>query len=513
MLSPARAAQAVWVIGSFLCGMLGCLATSSAGASCVALQGDGKIVVVQNVDGGQVVARYNADGALDSSFSGDGILESDLGRPRALAVQTAVAVQPDGKIVVVGRYDGQSGPAMGVERYDSAGSPDPTFSGDGRQTTSFSGSAEGISVALQSDGKIVVGGRSADANKFYTAIARFNADGSLDSSFSGDGLQETEFSGGAPSFAVDLAIQADGDPVAAVLGTGQFSPDFVLARYGTAGSLDTIFSTDFNGGEDSILGVAVRDGGRLVAAGSSSVPMVDDARFAVASYNADGSPDPTFSGDGKQTTDLPGSYASANDIAVQATDGKIVAAGYSLQALSRDMAVVRYGTDGSPDPSFSGDGAQTVDFGGDEIGNGVALQTDGKIVIAGPYSVLDGAFNVTSSGIAILRLNSDGSLDSTFSGDGKQTTYLAPRDQDGDGVPDANDSCPTESGPVSNDGCPESAPPDGHQGPTAACKAAEKKLHRAKAALKKARKTHKPAKIKRAKKKVKKAKAEVKAAC
>ena len=165
MLSPARAVQAVWVIGSFLCGMLGCLATSSAGASCVALQGDGKIVVVQNVDGGQVVARYNADGALDSSFSGDGILESDLGRPHALAVQTAVAVQPDGKIVVVGRYDDPSGPAMGVERYDSAGSPDPTFSGDGRHTTSFSGSAEGISVALQSDGKIVVGGRSADANR------------------------------------------------------------------------------------------------------------------------------------------------------------------------------------------------------------------------------------------------------------------------------------------------------------------------------------------------------------
>ena len=324
----------------------------------------------------------------------------------------------------------------------------------------------------------------------------------------GTDWQTTEFSGGAPSFAVDLAIQADGDPVAAVLGTGQFSPDFVLARYGTAGSLDTIFSTDFNGGGDSILGVAVRDGGKLVAAGSSSVPNVADVRFAVATYNADGSPDTTFSGDGKQTTELPGSNAGANDVAVQATDGKIVAAGYSVPT-NEDMAVVRYGTDGSPDPSFSGDGAQTVDFGGNESGDGVALQTDGKIVIAGSYY----SSSDDTSGIAILRLNSDGSLDSAFSGDGKQSTYLAPLDQDGDGVPDVNDSCPTESGPASNDGCPESAPPDGHQGPTAACKAAEKKLHRAKAALKKARKTHKPAKIKRAKKKVKKAKAEVKAAC
>ena len=256
------------------------------------------------------------------------------------------------------------------------------------------------------------------------------------------------------------------------------------------------------------MGVAVRDGGKLVAAGSSSVPNVADVRFAVATYNADGSPDTTFSGDGKQTTELPGSNAGANDVAVQATDGKIVAAGYSVPT-NEDMAVVRYGTDGSPDPSFSGDGAQTVDFGGNESGDGVALQTDGKIVIAGSYfSPSD-----DTSGIAILRLNSDGSLYSAFSGDGKQSTYLAPLDQDGDRVPDVNDSCPTESGPASNDGCPESAPPDGHQGPTAACKAAEKKLHRAKAALKKARKTHKPAKIKRAKKKVKKAKAEVKAAC
>ena len=330
---------------------------------------------------------------------------------------------------------------------------------------------------------------------------RFNADGSLDWSFIGDGLQTTEPLEAPPA---SRRSRDPGDVTRASSGTGQFSHDFVLAPLRHCRFSRHDFSTDFDG-------VRTRSPALRSGTAESSLPrLAPPFPTSLTSFRRRElrrrrltrhhifrrfEPDPELPGLTPAPMTLPSSDGR-QDVTVLAPRQTKTWPSFDTAPTARPTQLLR---------RRYADCRLCVAM---RAGRS-RLQADGKIVIAGPYY----SSSDDTSGIAILRLNSDGSLDSAFSGDGKQTTYLPPRDQDGDGVPDVNDSCPTESGPASNDGCPESAPPDGHQGPTAACKAAEKKLHRAKAALKKARKTHKPAKIKRAKKKVKKAKAEVKAAC
>ena len=186
------------------------------------------------------LARYNTDGSLDTTFGGDGrVINSFSYRDDA----RAVAVQGDGKIVVVGRaqlgkYD------FLVVRYNADGSLDTTFDGDGWVTTDFAGSHDrAYAVTLQTDGKIVVAGSALlgpTINDF--ALARYNSDGSLDTSFDGDGRATTSFHpAGSNDFAYDVAVQTDGKIVAAGY-TWSDGGAFALARYNSDGSLDTSFN-------------------------------------------------------------------------------------------------------------------------------------------------------------------------------------------------------------------------------------------------------------------------------
>jgi uncharacterized delta-60 repeat protein len=366
-------------------------------ANGVALQADGKIVAVGfgGAFGDFVLARYNPNGSLDTSFSGDGKQKTDFANVDGAG---AVAIQADGKIVAVGG----TGDDFALARYNTNGSLDTSFSGDGLQTTDFGGGAAANGVALQTDGKIVAVGGAANF-----ALARYNTDGSLDTTFSGDGMETTDFTGS--DTASGVALQADGKIVA----VGALDTSFLgfakmaLARYNTDGSLDTSFSgdgkqtTSFPGVEHAT-GVAIQSDGKIVTVGFTE-PIngnPEQNRFALARYNPDGSPDTSFSGDGKLTTPF-GGGAGAHGVAIQA-DGKIVAVGEGWLA--------RYNPDGSLDTSFSGDGKQTTNFG---AAAGVALQADGKIVAVGETSA--------TGDFALARYNPNGSLDTTFSGDGKQT--------------------------------------------------------------------------------------------
>ena len=235
------------------------------------------------------------------------------------------------------------------------------------------------------------------------ALARFNPNGSLDTSFSGDGKQTTDF-GSSGDRAHGVAIQADGKIVAAGDSLGGSGFDFALARYNPNGSLDTSFSgdgkqtTDF-GGSEAASGVKLQSDGKIVAVGG------DDSDFALARYNPNGSLDTTFSGDGKQTTDFGGSDG-ARAVALQA-DGKIVAVGIA-GGNGSSFAVARYNPNGTLDPTFSGDGKQTTSFGGYLDGaTAVALQGDGKIVAVGHAGAANGDF-------ALARYNPNGSLDTTL---------------------------------------------------------------------------------------------------
>jgi len=345
-------------------------------ATAAVRQADGKIVAVGGADGNFLVARYNLDGSFDASFSGDGRDQTNF---TVSDIATDVALQGN-KIVVVGFSTTNDGGDFALARYNPDGSLDPNFSGDGKQMTNF-GSGDGATgVALQG-GKIVTVGFGGSLRDF--ALARYNLNGSLDTSFSGDGKQTTDF--GGFDTATGVALQGDGKIVAVgSAGGGATSDDFALARYNPNGSLDTSFSgdgkqaTDF-GGSEGAQGMALQTDGRIVAVGNSG-----GGDFGLARYNTDGSLDASFSGDGLQTTDfLFGADDVANDVAIQA-NGRIVAVGSAGGgATGNDFGLARYNTNGSLETSFSGDGRKRTGFGGSDGATGVALQGDGKIVAAG----------------------------------------------------------------------------------------------------------------------------------
>jgi uncharacterized delta-60 repeat protein len=358
-------------------------------------------------------------GDLDTTFDGDGKVTTDFAGDFDEA--WGLAIQGDGKIVAAG----YSGNDFGLARYSSNGSLDPTFDGDGKTTTDFAGQFDQArAVAIHGDGRITAAGFAWDVSgaSVHFALARYNPDGSLDTTFDTDGKVVTDVAAGEDEQGFAMAIQGNGKIVVA----GRTSSDFALARYNADGSLDTTFdgdgkvTTDFAGAPDEAWGLAIQGDGKIVAAGYTGGFGTYD--FALARYNADGSLDATFDGDGKVTTDFAGNDNLALGMALQG-DGKIVAAGVAISA-DFDTALARYNVDGSLDPTFDGDGRVTTDFAGsDDEAFGVAIQGDGRIVAVGLA-----LFNATYE-FALARYRTDGSLDPTFSGDGKVLTPFGNDDQ------------------------------------------------------------------------------------
>ena len=372
----------------------------------VALQSNGKILVGgHSYSGGIpgfVLVRYNSDGSLDTSFSGDGVVATEVGNAVGGDFGYGVALQSDGKILLVGT-SGYSD--FAIVRYNNDGSLDTGFSGDGMSETNVGSNSEtGYDVVVQADGKILVAGAS--GSNF--TLVRYNQEGSLDTSFSGDGIVTTAV-GGDSSAAYSIALQPDGKILVAGYDTAN-KMNFALVRYNVDGSLDTSFSGDgiattaIGSGNDLAMSVALQLNGKILVAGRSDSGGFSD--FALVRYNSDGSLDSNFSSDGKLTTAVGNYYDACTSIVVQ-QDGKILAAGISSNGgNSQYFTLVRYNQEGSLDTSFSGDGIVTTAVGGDSsAAYSIALQPDGKILLAG------GA----NSDFAVVRYNTDGSLDTTFS--------------------------------------------------------------------------------------------------
>jgi serralysin len=345
-------------------------------ARAVAVQSDGKIVVAGG-NGDFALARYNQDGSLDTGFGGDGTVTTDFGGTDSAK---AVVVQPNGKIVVAGT----SSSSFALARYNQDGSLDTGFGGgDGLVTTAFPGSEgdEANALVLQPNGKIVAAGTSSSS----FALARYNQDGSLDTGFGGgDGLVTTAFPGSEGDEGNALVLQPNGKLVA--VGTTHIPPhgrgSFALARYNADGALDT----GFGGGDGLATGVDnnqatsadLAPNGQIVVAGGWE-------SFRVARFNSNGSVDTGFDGTGALFPDYKGTARLAYAVQVQ-KDGQVVAAGYVNDdaASETDFAVARFDTDGSLDASFGGDGMVTTDFsGGSDYARDIALQPDGKVVVAG----------------------------------------------------------------------------------------------------------------------------------
>jgi uncharacterized delta-60 repeat protein len=313
-------------------------------------------------------------------------------------------IQSDGKIVVAGFGGDVDAPSFCVARLRAGGALDPTFGSGGKRTIDFGGDKESaFGAALQPDGKILLAGDS----DFRAAVARLNPGGSRDTSFSGDGKKI--FGWGPNSRAQAVLVLPSGKIMLAGFSAPE-GGDLQVARLNPKGALDATFGTggkvgvDF-GGDDFGLAIARQADGRILVAGRSSA-----VGAVIVRLRTNGALDPDFDGDGRVT--LPGvPNGSARAVLVQ-PDGKIVVAGNANG--SAVMTVTRLMPNGSLDTSFDGDGTATIDFGSlADRADDAVLQPDGKIVVAG--SAQD------SGGIAVARLNPNGAPDTTFGTGGKAT--------------------------------------------------------------------------------------------
>ena len=228
------------------------------------------------------------------------------------------------------------------------GDLDTTFGTGGIATTHLGSLYDyGESVALQSDGKIVTAGYFYNGTDYDFALVRYNNDGTLDTSFSGDGIVTTDI-GNLGDFATSIAIQSDGKIIVAGNSLTSGNYKFALVRYNTDGTLDTSFSGDgkvttaLGVSDDRFYSIGLQSDGKIVAAGSSYDDTGSIFDFALVRYNTDGTSDSSFSGDGKVITAISGLEDSATSVVLQ-SDGKIVAAGYSYNVdTSIDFTLVRY---------------------------------------------------------------------------------------------------------------------------------------------------------------------------
>src|SRR5258708_1573842 len=322
--------------------------------------------------------------------------------------------------------------AIAVKRYLAGGGPDTGFNGSGAAATKIDPSEfeYALAVAQQTDGKIIAAGHSALSGQGVIALVRYNANGSLDSapgSFGSGGIVRTTV-GSDGAEAVAVAVQADGKIVVAgtILAANFSGKGIVLLRYNADGTLDTSFGTPGTGivtktigtGSDTAAAaLALQPAvppthGEIIVAGQALTNTKTD--ILPLRYNLARTPDATFGGTGLVTTAL-SSDAAALAIQVQPADGKIVAAGSvgKFSDSSMDAVLLRYNnTDGALDATFGVGGIVQTDIGtGNNFANSIVLQPDGNIVVAGHANV---NFSLDTSDVALLRYSAAGALETTF---------------------------------------------------------------------------------------------------
>lgn len=378
-----------------------------------------------------------ADGELDPAFGNLGVARAGLTTLSASSPRPSMLVQADGGIVVCAtRFQDSSFHPL-LARFTPDGALDAGFSFDGLTTVEFGSGNEGCSaVTRQSDGRIVMAGfATLSGVGTLFAIARLDADGSLDETFGGGTGKVTvpiAPEGVVNAVARAVTIQADGRIVVAGSAmNSNFRTDFALARLLPDGSRDTSFHLtgtttipfDVPGETASAAAaaVAIDDHGRIVVAGTAG------SRFAVARLSSNGTPDGDFDGDGRTTIAFPpGVQGSAGSSMALQRDGRIVLAGRADSATTGtgnpDFAAARLLPDGSPDYGFGFMGRILVGFdlggGAEDAAYAIVEQSDGKLLLAGFAAREGGAVG------AALRLTRPGDVDPQFGSFGKRTYDL-----------------------------------------------------------------------------------------
>ncbi|MDO8413862.1 MAG: hypothetical protein Q7S51_08765 [Gallionellaceae bacterium] len=373
-----------------------------------------------------------APGSLDGTFGSGGKVITDLGN--AYEVGTGVAVQTDGKIIVVGSVSASNtfDIDLAVVRYTAAGILDGDFGTNGVTIIPLGATySPKCSVVIQSNGGIIVGcSSSSNSSTFSSTINRLTSTGVVDSSFGSNGVATTNIN------IQGIGLQGDQIIIGGTYAAGNGSDyDFAAARYTPSGVLDTSFGTnglataDFNSTLDYALAMAMGPNNEIVVSGFSYQSGTGED-FAIARFTSNGVLDTSFDGDGKITTNfgttqIPATGERAYAVAVQ-TDGKIVAAGSSTGEV---IALARYKASGGLDTSFDRDGKVTTAINNGARANAVVIQPDGKIVVGGLATVIvsDAGGNHYLNDFALVRYTSTGGRDSGFGNKGVVTTQFTGR--------------------------------------------------------------------------------------
>ena len=369
----------------------GLVTTASFGGpgSKMIMQADGKFVIVGGTFTDFIAARFNADGSADNAFGGTGRVTTDVAGGFLVEYARAVVQQPDGKLVVAGEGTlANNSIAVALVRYNADGTLDSSFSGDGKMLEAAV-AGQAYAVALQPDGKIVVAGSapaSGGSDFADMMVARFHGDGSLDSGFGTAGVTTIDVGIGT-DVARNLVILTDGSMVI----TGEAQPSSgntqtALAKLDGNGDLDASFGVAGKvaiPGANAGRGLALQaDGKLLLAGGSHTIP----SSFVVMRLNADGSYDSAFGNGGASVIRTSTSTAGEGDIAAAVAirpDGLIYVAGKS-GSINENFGLVRFTASGELDTSFGTAGFSNVDFSGLQDGaESLVIQPDGKVVMGG----------------------------------------------------------------------------------------------------------------------------------
>ncbi len=358
-------------------------------------------------------------GSHDLSFGTNGKVITPISAGNDIPY--AIKVQQDGKILVAGSAIHTTDDIVLV-RYNTNGSLDASFGTGGKVIVDYGGNEIINSMVLQPDGKIVLAGRYSSGTSYHMLAARFNPDGSLDPGFGGTGI--AHYNLGQNSLATSMVQQANGKFVlAGIIEEPNPLMDIALLRLNADGTRDDGFGvsglvqTNIGTLIDEANDIAIQPDGRLVivgrVAGGTSGNPTD---FLIVRYLSNGDLDPSFDGDGiVNTSILPGSSNAveiANVVRIQ-PDGNIVVGGRTGNFSSQDFILVRYLPNGSIDPAFGIVRTQFTSPDSPEILEDLMIQPDGKILAAG------NAINNGNPGWAFARYLPNGTLDNSFDDDGK----------------------------------------------------------------------------------------------
>ncbi len=361
-------------------------------------------------------------GKIDSSFGKDGIRKLDLGGSNDYAC--GLSILPNGKVLQGGTTLTTGSGIFCIAKYNSDGSLDNSFGVYGKSAISFGDNSASLAKAqlLQPDGKVIIGGNTQEGINTGFALARFNTDGSADESFGNKGSVVTVLTTLFVSQVNALALQPNGKILAAGYTVGDRAKVVIaLVRYNANGSIDSSFGTNGKvlpsfSNDANAFAVCYTQAGKIVVGGYllQGTGSNSNQSGLLLQFNGDGSRDNSFGNQGKTLINYEGSGTSINDL-TQLPDGRLLAASevVVINTLERDFGLTRLTANGSLDKSFGTDGLVKTNVNNNEGIVSIALQKDGKILAGGPYS-------------SLVRYNPDGSLDKSF-GNGGLVRYRPAR--------------------------------------------------------------------------------------